>query len=62
MPDKFGSGKGSNKTTTDLHKGLSNKAAKFPDKSFKHPGGSVNNDTTRSSTAKTPKTLGPRSA
>src|SRR5713226_3201433 len=47
MPDKFGSGKGSNKTTTDLKSGLKNRSAKFPDKSFKHPGGSVNNDTTR---------------
>lgn len=60
MPDKFGSGKSSNKVTTDLHKGLKNTSPKFPDKSFKTKGGSVNNDTTRSGTARTPRTLGPR--
>lgn len=32
------------------------------DASMKLPSGSVNSDPTRSSTAKTPKTLGPRSA
>jgi hypothetical protein len=68
MADNFGSGKGSNKTTTGLHKGLSNKAAKWPDSSTgprnsKGKGaGSVNNDTTRSSTARTPRSLGPRTA
>jgi hypothetical protein len=61
MAKQFGSGKGSMKTTTDLHAGLKDRSAKFPDKSMGMKGGkSVNNDTTRSSTAKTPKTLGPR--
>ncbi len=68
MPDKFGSGKSSNKTTTDLHSGLKNRAAKWPDASAKMSGyggkggGSVNDDATRSSVAKTPKSLGPREA
>lgn len=63
MADNFGSGKASNKTTTDLHAGLTNRAAKFPDKSCGMKGGSsVNADTTRSSTASTPKSLTGRTA
>jgi len=63
MADKLGSGKSSNSVTTDLHAGLSNKAAKWPDASAGMKGGkSVDDDTTRSSVAATPKTLGPRSA
>lgn len=61
--NNFGSGKDNHKVTSDLHKGLSNKSPKFVDKSFNYYGGaSVSSDTTRSSTAPTPKTLGPRTA
>lgn len=42
--------------------GLSKKSPPACDSSHKHPGGSVDNDTTRSSTAPTPKTLGERCA
>jgi len=63
MSDNFGSGKSNNSATTDLHKGLSNKSPKFPDKSMgMKGGGSVNDESTRSSVAGTPKTLGPRVA
>jgi hypothetical protein len=62
MPDNFGSAKASNKAPTkSLHAGLKTRAPKAPSGSFTK-GGSVNHDTTRSSTAKTPKTLGPRTA
>jgi len=37
-------------------------AAKYPDASMTQHGGSVNNGATRGSTAKTPRTLGPRTA
>ena len=60
MPDNFGSGKGSNAATTDLKAGLVDRSPKFPDKSMRLKGGSVSDDTTRSTTAKTPPTLGPR--
>jgi hypothetical protein len=64
MSDGFGSGKSNNKApTTSLHSGLKTKAPKAIDKSYNlYGGGSVNKDTTRSSTAATPKTLGPRTA
>jgi len=64
MPDNFGSGKGSNKAPTGgILDGLSNKSPKFADKSLGMKGGeSVNSDTIRSTTAPTPKTLGPRVA
>jgi len=62
MADKFGSGKSNNSVTTDLHKGLVDRSPKFPDKSMKLKGGSVNDDTTRSSVAPTPRGLGPREA
>lgn len=63
MPDRLGSGKSNNSTTTSLHAGLTNKSPKWPDKSAGMKGGkSVNDDSTRTSVAPTPKTLGPRSA
>jgi hypothetical protein len=63
MADKFGSGKSSNKATASLNQGLTNKAAKFPDKSMGMKGGkSVDADATRSATAPTPRSLGPRTA
>lgn len=57
-------GKGSMKApTSSLHQGMSRKGAKWPDASAGTKGGkSVNNDTTRSSTAQTPRSLGPRTA
>ena len=62
MP-KFGSGAGSHKVTTDIHAGLKNRSPKWPDASTKVKGaGSVSNDTTRSTVAKSPKSLGPRTA
>lgn len=45
---------------TSLHSGLKNKAAKPPKEQVRGP--SVSADATRSSTASTPKTLGPRVA
>ncbi len=68
MHDKFGSGKSNNQTTTDLHKGLTNKSPKWPDASARMKdfdgkgGGSVNDDATRSSIGQGPKSLGPRTA
>lgn len=70
MADNFGSGKASNKVTTGLHDGLKSRSPKFKDSSLSmkgaggkgYGGGSVNNDTTRSSVAPTPKSLGPRTA
>lgn len=62
MADNFGSGKSSNKATTNLKDGLKNRSPKASDASTKYSGGSVNNDTTRSSVAPTPKSLGPRTA
>lgn len=43
-----------------LHKGLSTKQAKFPDKSTGLKGPSVDTNATRKGTAPTPKSLGPR--
>jgi hypothetical protein len=64
--DRLGDGKVSrhhHSEATSLHGGLKNRAAKFPDRSMgMKGGGSVASDATRSSTAKTPKTLGPRTA
>lgn len=61
--DSFGSGKSNNAATTSLHQGLTNKSPKFADKSLgMKGGGSVNADTTRSSTAPTPKSLSGRCA
>jgi hypothetical protein len=61
--DNFGSGKSNNSVTTDLHAGLTVKSPKFPDKSMGMKGGaSVNADTTRPSTAPTPKSLSGRTA
>jgi hypothetical protein len=68
MGDNFGSGKSSNKTTIGVHAGLKTRGAKWPDASVnpsKTPGinvKGVNSDTTRSSVASTPKTIGPRTA
>lgn len=46
---------------TTLHGGLKTRSPEPPSGKFTK-GGSVNNDTTRSSTAPTPGTLGPREA
>lgn len=68
MGDRLGSGKSNNSISggNKLHSGLKNRAAKWPDSSTKLYGNpasdGVNRDTTRSSTASTPKTLGPRTA
>lgn len=43
-----------------LHAGMKNRSAKAP--SEKPKGGSVNSEPTRSKTAPTPRTLGPRNA
>ena len=46
-----------------IKEGLSTRAAKFPDKSTQFPKApNVSKDATRSSTAATPPTLGPRTA
>jgi hypothetical protein len=47
---------------TDLLKGLQNRSPKDGDASMKCKGGSVNSEATREGTAKTPGTLGPRTA
>jgi hypothetical protein len=63
MAKQLGSGSGSTDVQKTLNQGLSNKAAKFPDSSMGMKGGkSVNDDTTRSSVAPTPRGLGPRVA
>lgn len=46
---------------TRLHDGLKTRSPEPPSGKFTK-GGSVNNDSTRSSTAATPRTLGPREA
>lgn len=49
--------------SNSLHGGLKNRAPKWPDSSVGIKGGkSVSADATRTSTASTPKTLGPRVA
>ena len=63
MAKTTGSGKGSNSSTSnDLYSGLKNRSPKPPDGKITRSSGSVNDDATRSSTAKTPPTLGPRTA
>lgn len=47
---------------TNLHSGLTNKSPKAVDASMGCKGGSVDKDTTRDGTAKTPSTLGGRCA
>lgn len=42
--------------------GMTNKSPPSTDKSMTPKGGSVNDEATRTGTAKTPKTLGPRTA
>lgn len=60
---KMGDGRGSMASQTTLHqKGMKVRSPSASDASMKCRGGSVNNDTTRKSTAPTPKTLGPREA
>ena len=54
------SGKSGSAMVTDLHAGLTNKAAKAPSETPK--GASVDSDTTRSKTAPSQGTLGPRCA
>jgi hypothetical protein len=50
------------KSSGGLHSGLSNKSPKAVDASMACKGGSVDKDTTRDSTAKTPSTIGGRCA
>jgi len=45
-----------------LHQGLKNRSPSCTDKSMTPPSGKVNSDPVRSGVAKTPKTLGPRTA
>lgn len=45
-----------------MHEGMTDKSPKFPDKSMEKKGGSVDSGAERSGTAKTPATLGPRTA
>lgn len=47
---------------TNLLKGMTNKSPPDKDKSTHWPAANINSDAVRSSTAKTPKTLGPRTA
>ena len=47
---------------TDLHKGLKNRSPSPSDASMKLPGKNIDSDAIRSATAKTPATLGPRTA
>lgn len=62
MAETTGSGSGSTAATTDLMAGLKDRSPKFKDASMTLKGGSVDDDATRSSVAKTPGTLGPREA
>ena len=58
-----GDGKGSMSVEKTLHqKGMTNRSASASDASTKCKGGSVNDEPTRSSVARTPGTLGPRVA
>lgn len=47
---------------TDLKAGMTDRSPKASDASMKCKGGSVNSDSTRTGTAPTPKSLGPREA
>lgn len=62
MADRLGSGKSNNSVKVGVLKGLSNRSPKVPDTSMKLKGGSVNDNATRSSTAKQGPPLGPRVA
>ena len=57
-----GNQKGSAAESTLHQKGMKTQAAAATDSSMKCKGGSVNDEATRDSTAKTPKGLGPRCA
>jgi hypothetical protein len=58
---KMGGGHGGVASETTLHqKGMKTHAPDSHDASMRVKGGSVNAETTRSETAPTPKTLGPR--
>ena len=58
-----GDGSGSMASESKLRqKGMKNSSPEASDASTKCKGGSVNDEATRSSTAPTPKTLGPREA
>ena len=60
---KMGSGHGGMASQTKIHQsGMKVRSPSAVDASMKCKGGSVDRDTTRSSTAATPKTLGPREA
>lgn len=52
----------SGKTKSNITAGLRDKMPKATDKSSRPPSASVNSDTTRSSTAKHPRSIGPRTA
>jgi hypothetical protein len=59
---KMGDGKGSTSVETKIHQsGMKVREPAAVDASMKHKGGSVN-EKTRTDTAATPKTLGPRCA
>lgn len=60
---KMGDGKGGTSTETKIHqRGMKVREPAAVDASMRCKGGSVNSETTRTSTAATPKTLGPRNA
>lgn len=50
------------KSGGNMHAGMRNKSPSASDKSTQLPGKSIDKDPTRSGTAATPKTLGPRTA
>lgn len=58
-----GEGRGLSPSETKIHpKGMKSREPAAVDASMRCKGGSVNNESTRSGTAATPKTLGPREA
>lgn len=60
---KMGDGNGSTAAETKIHqRGMKVREPAAVDASMRLKGGSVNSETTRTSTAATPKTLGPRNA
>ena len=60
---KMGDGNGGTSAETKIHqRGMKVREPAAVDASMRCKGGSVNSETTRTSTAATPKTLGPRNA
>lgn len=62
MKNRNPSGHGGMGLSGDLHKGLKDRNPSASDKSTRLPGMNIDSDATRSSTASTPPTLGPREA